>query len=347
MRVRRPFTALLIAAGLVAFAPACGRGGRDAAAMRKEIAALETERDQLGKRIDELLVTDVRLKGMPQTEVRFGVPTPLARMLITRVLSGFVDQVTLVLENLKVHKAGKVKKVITIGEYDLNVRIDKVFGRLRTGDPDIRFGGNKVSVALPIEIASGSGDATIHFVWDGKNVSGAVCGDMDITETVGGDVKPNTYTVQGGLELTATTQQILAAPRFPPIRVNLKVQPSSESWDRVKAIIESQGGLCGFVLDKVNIPGILEKLVGKGFNVRLPTEKIKPIAVPVGIEPKMTIQGREVTIGVENVDLAITEHVLWLGADVDVTADEAASATGDDPRGPEEERPAAPAPPMG
>jgi hypothetical protein len=325
----RPRTAILLL-GLTVTVTGCGRGGRSATEMRKQIAALEAERDQLRKRIDELLVADVRLEGMPQTEVRFGVPTPLARMLITRVLSGFVDQVTLVLENLKVHKAGKVKKVITIGEYDLNVRIDKVVGRLRTGDPEIRFGGNRVSVALPIEIASGSGDATIHFVWDGKNVSGAVCGDMDVTEIVGGDVKPDTYPVQGGLELTATTQQILAAPRFPPLKVNLKVQPSSESWDRVRAIIESKGGLCGFVLDKVDIPGILEKLVGKGFNVRLPTEKIKPMAVPVGIEPKMTIQGREVTLGVENVDLAITEHVIWLGADVDVTADEGASATGDD-----------------
>jgi hypothetical protein len=323
----RSALALLLAAALVAVVSGCGRKGRDAATMRKEIAALEAERDQLRKRLDDLLVTDVRLEGMPQTEVRFGVPTPLARTLITRVLSGFVDQVTLVLENLKVHKSGKVKKVITIGEYDLNVQIDRVEGRLRTGAPEIRFGGNQVSIALPVEIASGSGDATIHFVWDGKNVSGAMCGDMDVTETVGGNVKPDTYPVRGGLELTATTQQILASPRFPPVKVNLKVQPSSESWEKVKAIIESKGGLCGFVIDKVNVPGILEGLVGKGFNVRLPTEKIKPMAVPVGIEPKVMIQGREVTLEVENVELAITEHVIWLGADVDVRSEDATPAT--------------------
>ena len=163
----------------------CDRDGMDAKEMRLKIAALERERDQLRARTDELVATDVRLQGMPDTEVRFGVPTSLARTLITRVVNGFVDQVTLVLENLKVHKAGKVKKVVTLGEYDLDVRIDRVSGRLRTGEPDIQFGGNRVSVALPIQIASGSGDATIHFVWDGKNISGAVCGDMDVTETVG------------------------------------------------------------------------------------------------------------------------------------------------------------------
>ena len=233
------------------------------------------------------------------------------------------------MKDLKVHKAGKVKKVITLGEYDLNVVIDRVSGRLETGEADIRFGGNQVSVGLPIRIASGSGDATIHFVWDGKNISGAVCGDMDVTETVGGSVKPGAYPVEGTVELTATTRQILAEPRFPPLKVNLKVEPSSESWGRVRALIESKGGLCGFVLDKVDIPGILERLVGKGFNVRLPTEKIKPMAVPVGISPTMDVQGETVTLGLTVGGLAITEHVIWLGADVDVGFGEVDAA--DDP----------------
>jgi hypothetical protein len=309
--------AIVAAWALVTFR-SCGGDAMSAQEMRVKIAALEKERDELRSRVDDLLARDPRLEGMPQTEVRFGVPTPLARMLITRVLSGFVDQVTLVLENLKVHKAGKVRKVVTIGEYDLSVTIDEVSGQLRTGPPDIRFGGDQVSVALPVEIASGSGDATIHFVWDGKNISGAVCGDMDVTETVGGDVKPDSYPVSGGLELTATTQQILASPRFPPITVNLKVEPSSESWAKVRALIESRGGLCGFVLDKVDVPGLLARLVGKGFNVRLPTEKIKPMAIPVGIEPTMTVHGETVTLGITVGGLAITEHVIWLGADVDL-----------------------------
>jgi hypothetical protein len=318
----------VLAIAAVVVIPYCGGDRMSAAEMRQRIAALEEEREDLRARVNELLATDPRLEGMPDTEVRFGVPTSLARVLITRVLSGFVDQVTLVLEDLKVHKAGKVKKVITLGEYDLNVVIDRVSGRLETGEADIRFGGNEVSVALPIRIASGSGDATIHFVWDGKNISGAVCGDMDVTETVGGDVKPGTYPVEGTLELAATTRQILAEPRFPPLKVNLKVEPSSESWEKVRALIESKGGLCGFVLDKVDVPGILERLVGKGFNVRLPTEKIKPMAVPVGISPTMDVRGEPVTLGITVGGLAITEHVIWLGADVDITLGEAPPAEG-------------------
>jgi len=318
-RTRWALAGLAVVAALaVVTVRSCGGDAMSAEEMRRKIAALEAEREELRSRVDALVASDPRLGGMPDTEVRFGVPTGLARKLITRVVSGFVDQVTLVLENLKVHKAGRVRKVITLGEYDLDVRIDRVSGRLRTGEPEIEFGGNQISVALPIQIASGSGDATIHFVWNGKNISGAVCGDMDVTETVGGGVKPGTYPVSGSLELTATTQQILAEPRFPPLKVNLEVEPSEESWAKVRALIESKGGLCGFVLDKVDIPGILERLVGRGFNVRLPTEKIKPMAIPVGIATTLEVRGEPITLEITVGGLAITEHVIWLGVDVDV-----------------------------
>ena len=94
---------------------------------------------------------------MPDTPVRVGVPTALARDLVQRVVAGFVDQVTLDLKNLKAKKSGKVKKVVTLGEYDLKVDIHRVTGKLKTGKPEVTFGGNKVAVALPVTVASGSG----------------------------------------------------------------------------------------------------------------------------------------------------------------------------------------------
>jgi len=36
-----------------------------------------------------------------------------------------------------------------------------------------------------------------------------------------------------------------------------------------------------YVVEKVNVRGIVQRIVDKGFNVRLPTEKIKPMAVPI------------------------------------------------------------------
>ena len=75
------------------------------------------------------------------------------------------------------------------------------------------------------------------------------------------------------------------------VKVKLKVEPSADSWAAVQKILDDQGGVCGFVVDKVNRAGVLEGLIGKGFDVRLPTEKIKPMAIPVGIAPTMTVRG--------------------------------------------------------
>jgi hypothetical protein len=294
--------------------------------LRAEIAALEKERSLLQPKLDELIVRDPRIAGMPRTPVRVGVPTTLARELIERVTSGFVDHVTLVLKNLKVNKTGTVKKVVTLGEYELHVLINRVSGKLKTGKPSVSFGGNRVSLSMPVTVASGSGNANITFKWDGKGLSDAVCGDLNVNQDVTGGVKPASYPVAGTLVLTATAKEILAEPKFPLIKINLKIDPSDESWAAVQKILDDQTGLCGYVVDKVNVLKIVKGLIDRGFDIRLPTEKIKPMAIPVGIEPSMDVQGRKVDLGIKVGELAITEDMIWLGANVSVDVGGAGSA---------------------
>jgi hypothetical protein len=319
--------AALAAALAGAVGLACGRADRATPEqLRAEITALEGEREALREKLEALLAEDPILEGMPDRPVRVGVPTVLVRELIAKVVSGFVDHVTLELKNLKVQKAGSVKKVVSIGDYKLHVRIHRVTGKLKTGDPQIRFGGNKVSLELPVRVTSGSGRATIDFAWDGKNISGAVCGDMEISKEVSGGVKPASYQVAGALELTATAREILASPRFPLIKIKLKIEPSEESWAAVRQVLDEKGGACGYVLDKVNVLEIVERLIERGFNVRLPTEKIKPMAIPVGIEPTMLVRGQPVELAIKVGHLVITERMIWLGADVSVNAPGAEAA---------------------
>jgi hypothetical protein len=325
MRARSAVLATLVAGSALVPSGGCGRKDRASAdALRAEIAALEKERETLRSRLNDLIVKDPRIEGMPKTPVRVGVPTTLARDLIQRVVSGFVDQVTLELKNLKVKKSGRVKKVVTIGRYELNVVINRVSGRLKTGKPEVTFGGNTVSLALPVTVASGSGNATIHFKWDGRNVSGAVCGDLEVTQEVEGTVRPDSYPVSGGLVLTATAREILAEPRFPLVKIKLKVNPSERSWGAVQKLLDEKQGVCGYAVDKVDVLGLVKKIIDKGFNVRLPTEKIKSMAVPVGIEPTMVVRGRPVALGIKVGSLAITEQMIWLGAHVSVAVGEEA-----------------------
>lgn len=312
---------LAAATSVLLAASACGRGDRTSPdRLRSEIRALQAERDVLRPKLDELMARDPRLRGMPDMAVRVGVPTSLIRELIEKVVAGFVDQITLELKDINVNKRGKVKRLVTIGEYDLNVHIDEVRGRLKTGKPEVRFGGNQVRLALPVTVASGRGHATIDFKWDGRNVGDAVCGDMQITREVSGSVRPDTYAVSGGIVLTATANEILAAPKIPKIKVNLKVEPSQESWAAVQAVLDAKTGVCGFVLERVDVLKIVKDIVDRGFNVVLPTEKLRPMAVPVGVEPSMEVRGRRIALGVKLGRLAITENTFWLGADVSVSA---------------------------
>lgn len=311
---------LVAVLGCLVLAAACGqRGVSSKQELGKEIEALQRERDLLRSRVGDLMGKEPRLSGMPDTTVRVGIPTTLARTLIERVLGGVADQVTLELRNMRAHKEGSVKKIVTVGTYTLDVDVTRVRGQLRTGTPEITFGGNQVAVALPVSVARGTGEAKIRFTWDGKNVGGAVCGDLDVTRDVKGSVKQATYPVRGTLALAAHEGRILATPRFPVTRVRLEVEPSKESWATVQKLLDEKEGVCGFLVDKIDINQVVRDSLAKGFNVRLPTEKLRPVAVPVGIEPQIAVAGKTLSFAVELGGLAITEHVLWIGANVKVT----------------------------
>lgn len=290
-----------------------------AAELRAQVAALERERDELRRMRESFQVRDRRGEGMPNTRIRVMVPTSLAGRLFEKFITGFADQLTLRLKHIKVHKAGTVKKVVTLGEYDLNVLVNQVTARIKTGAPAITFGDNRIGLTLPATVASGSGRATINFKWDGKNVSGAVCGDMDIEQVVTGNVVPATYTVSGVFNLVAKDATVLMTPRVPPVVVNLRVKASDESWAAVQKILDDKQGVCGFVLDRVDILGVVKNLIDKGFNVKLPTDKLRAVAMPVSVDPEFSVRGRQVGLKISLGGLAVTPHAIWIGADVAVT----------------------------
>jgi hypothetical protein len=295
------------------------RAGRTTSAeLRREIAALEQERNTLLARRSALVNNDVRLAGMPDTAIKVGIPTSLTGDLIEAVLGGFANHVSVELSNIRYAKKGTVRRVVTLGTWDLLLTVDRVTGRLSPGTPGLAFGGDAVSVKLPVTLASGSGQATVRFVWDGRHVAGAMCGDMDVTQPVQGSVVPATYTLTGTLTLSATGTHVLVVPRFRPMTIHVTVKPSAHSWAAAQKLIDDRRGVCGFVLDRADILGSVRTIVDRGFDVRLPLERIRPMAFPVGFEPAIEVHGRHVALRGRMGKLSITDQVIWLGADVAV-----------------------------
>jgi hypothetical protein len=302
----------------------CSRTARpdEVRAWNAEIEALQAEQDSLRVRAAELVSRDESLRRIPKGDVVLSVPTRFIRRVLERVFEDVVDNVTLSLKGLKAHIARSVKKVVPIGEFAVDIDIHEVRGRLRPRIPQLVFGGNRVAMSLPVEVSQGDGNATVHFVWDGKNVSGMTCGDMDVTQKVTGSVIPAEYVLEGSVKLATRGSRIVCTPEFPETRIRLRLEPSRESWEAVNAILAEKQGACGWVLDKVDVPGMLKELVQeKGFDVKLPVHKITPFALPAGVRDTIQVGGRVLTFTTRTNTLRIDPDAIWYSADVAVKSE--------------------------
>jgi hypothetical protein len=295
--------------------------------LRQQIVALDTERAWFRKRLDDLVGGSRSLEGMPETPVKVAVPTRLLREVVEHVLGQMTDSVTLQLSGLRVHRAGTIRRRIVLGDYDLEITITRVTATLRPGRPRLEFAGNRINASLPLTLAAGSGSAVINLDWDGRSIAGALCGDMTLVQTVSGTVTPRTYPISGALLLETSESGFVVRPRLPRLRVHFDVVPSDQSWADLKKVLDDKRGLCGFVLDRVDVLGAVKRVVDRGFNARIPTERLPAVALPVRMEPTLLVRGAPVKVGIGIGELSVTDRTIWLGANVDLDVGALADAS--------------------
>ncbi|MGH7726924.1 MAG: hypothetical protein ACREOU_15990 [Candidatus Eiseniibacteriota bacterium] len=320
----RARTWLLVAAAGAAFLAAvagCSSrpSERQTEAWNAELQRIEAEQDSLRKRAAELVALDPNLKRIPPGDIVIAIPTAFVRSAIERVFEDVASHVTIRITGIKAHVEKSIKKIVTIGNFTVDINIHEVVGTLAPAKPDMIFGKDRISMALPIEVTSGRGEATIHFVWDGKNVADVACGDMDITQKVTGNVIPAKYQVSGSIGLAIRDNKVVCTPVFPETRLRLRVRPSKESWNAINKILDEKRGACGFVLDKVDVPKLLTNLTEeKGFNVKLPFDKLKPFLFPAGVADSVTVGGQLLLVQATTNTARIDPDALWYSANAQV-----------------------------
>jgi hypothetical protein len=326
-RVARIVLVVLVAAAvgvaLLVLAFGCERrpSAEQIQAWNRDLTRLQTEQDSLRAIAAELVSEDPRILGLPPGDVVIAVPTEFIRTVLDRLFRDVVDHVTLSLSGVKAHASKKVKKVVTIGQFTVDVDIRSVLGRLGPGLPEVAFGGDSVSLSLPVSVSSGHGEAMVHFVWDGKNVADLACGDLDITQRVTGTVIPAQYTITGAFVLSKRDRHVVGTPRFPETRIRLRLKPSRESWAVIDSILAEKHGVCGWVLDKVDVRSILKNLAEeKGFNVKLPLAKLKPVTLPLGIQDSVSVGDNVLAIDARTNTVRIDPDAIWYSADVQLEA---------------------------
>jgi hypothetical protein len=296
----------------------CRRGD---AGRQRRIEALEVTRNELQERLAELQGRDPVIGSAPEGDVLVALPESTAAGLLRSAVTGFLDHVEVVLGPIRVHKQGVVKArtflgTITAGDYVLDVRLDEARGLLEPGEPKLDFTGQRVDVAVPVRIVKGTGSAAIRFNWTSRGIAGAFCEDFEVTTPVTGSVVPTEYRVKGAFDLTMADGTLTALPRFPDLKINVKVAPSARSWQAVDDVLTQRSAKCRTALGLVHPRRALRRLLDKGFNVKIPQRIFKPIQLPAGFQQTVVVEGKSYGLLVQPRALKLTERLLWYAADI-------------------------------
>ncbi len=317
-------SAVVALSALLAFAAtACSRepSSAERAAWQAEIARLAERADALQERLEKVIDADPRHADIPDGDVVIAVPTVFLDALVQRVFADVARRVDLTLAGIETHKEKTLRKGIPLGDVTVDLLVERVSGRLGPGTPTIVFGSDEITLSLPVEVVEGSGEGSVHVSWKGRNVAGMVCGDLDLRERVSGSVVRATYPLAGTLRFSAQGAEILATPRFQETKLQLRVVPSAETWARVDAILASQTGLCKWVLEQIDVKGLLAKqFQEKGFGVKLPLHKIGSFRFPAGLSESVMVRGRPLALDVQAETVRIDDTAVWLGARVGVAS---------------------------
>jgi hypothetical protein len=317
--------AVVVALGVGALAWLRWRGSdRGPGSTAAAVAQLSEERTRLRDTLRELLtasdVLDFSLA--PPGNILVGVPTSFTKKFVAQLLTGLFSEVRLHLTNLKAHHEDDVKARVLfaqrmVGHFVLDVDIKDIRAVLRPGEPELQFGGDKIHIRLPVTVSEGRGNASVRFQWDGKGIAGAVCGDLDVSPDVSSDVAPATYIVEGDFLLSAEGDTVLGKPRFGEIVLRVTLLPGEKTWATLAAAVadvkEDKNGICGMALQKVDIKAIVQKIIDKGFAVKLPAKLFREIALPAAVEQSVTFKGHTVSLDARPLGLHVTESMLWYG----------------------------------
>jgi hypothetical protein len=288
---------------------------------RREAAQLQQTRDALRQELARLLKEDPRLAEAPPGGVLIGAPARFTSRLVQQLADGLLQQTEIHITNLRVRKQGRVNIKTFLGgmnpgTYALDVRVNEIRGRLKAGEPEIRYEDDLAHVSVPAVIGAGRGRATIRFKWESKGLAGLACGDVDVTESVEGRVVPRTYPVEGAVQLSLEEDHVRGVPRFPDFEIRLYVEPSKASWRAVDRLLQSQGLRCRTALKLVDVPKALQGVLDKGFKVKIPSRKIRPFRLPAGFRDSVTLEGTTYALAVEPRGLEAVQDILWYGADL-------------------------------
>jgi hypothetical protein len=297
------------------------------------------------ERLEGLLSRDPVLAEAMRTpgDVVIAVRSEFARAVVREVARTYFDHVVVDLRDLDVSKQGNIRKQtpfgqMRVGAWAMDMRVHRVKGVLRAGTPEVAFkDGNRIKLSFPVHLEEGQGRATLDFSYDSKGLASLVCKDFQAEQIVQGGVIPEEYLVQGAFTLHTAPRSLTARPSFPDeFKVKLDLDPGS--WAAVRARLQREDtlGRCGLGLDPEKALIDLRALAARGFDVRLPAQIFRTLALPAEGAQDVIVDTHTVGVRVRQNALHLGPVSVWYSATVavDLPATVQAQARSSTPRTP-------------
>lgn len=289
--------------------------------------ALERQRRevrQLAQELEQRLREQARVHEAGGEGVLVGVPAGVAERLAGEALAGFGSGIRVSLKDLRFRKADEVRARLlagrrTIGRFTLSVSVHEVHATLRPGRPKLRVEGERLGVTLPVAVEDGAGSARLRFIWDGRGIAGAVCGDVDVTREITARVPRRSHSLAGALQLDVDQSALVARSQFEDVELRLPIEPSAEAWRLVDELIESRGAVCRVALGRVDVKQKIRELLGHGVRVTIPRRLLeRTLRLPLVVERELQLPGRSLRLDARPSDLVLGHDRLWYGVRVEL-----------------------------
>lgn len=327
MGSRRAAGMALILAILAGGVGACGRGGGEPKANAQRLAELRRDHEALHDTLESLVAGDTLLveAAADSGQVILALRETLMERLIQEVTLRYLNRVELHLApNVQVEEGGEIKVKtflgrITAGDWQVNLTIHRIRGVLRAKPPRLSVTGtNRLHLVMPVVLEEGQGAGTIRFRWDARSVASVVCRDFETSQAVNGVVRSQEYEIDGDFVLSSTERTVIAQPEFPEEKFRIRPDLSPESWAEVQRLLESQDKItkCGIAMNPPDVIQKLRELSLKGFNIKLPRSIFRPVELPASVRESVTVEGRQVDLGVQPSTLRVTPNTFWYSAAV-------------------------------
>ncbi len=289
------------------------------------LAALRREQAALQERLASAVARDplaTRVLAEPGDLV-LAIRTQVVADLVAEVAHRYFDKVELDLAEVRASADGEVRAKtflgrIKVGEWQVEVRVERLRGRLAAGHPRLEFHPDRIDVEVPVKVRPAPGTIGLGFAWDSSGVASVVCDDFTVDRVLEGRVLEQQHRLAGAVRLSMGRRTLTATPVFEDRRVPLRVDLSPESWALVEEELLAQDTLsrCGILLKPAAVVEDLRGLAARGITVRLPEALFRSVRLPTHLEHRVSLGQRSVELSLASPVLRVGQDLLWTTANL-------------------------------